>query len=87
MTNEDLSTLLLCSVRYALGRRSYIVGDVCRIVRETLKEIDSRDAGVGDNTRGLIIRDIGEELARGHAGGACDVAEWRKLLGHLGVTS
>lgn len=82
MNKQDQETLLLCSVRYALGRRSYIVSDVCRIVRETLKGMND-----SDNIRALIIRDIGEELARGRAGDAMDEKEWRKLLEWMGVTT
>jgi len=33
MKEKDIEILLVCSVRYALGRRTYIVGAVCDIVR------------------------------------------------------
>ena len=33
MKEKDIEVLLVCSVRYAIGRRTYIVGEVCDIVR------------------------------------------------------
>lgn len=74
LNQQDLETLLLCSVRYALGRRSYIVSDVCRIVKETLKGMDD-----SDNIRGLILVDVDQALEHSRAGDTYDEKEWRKL--------
>lgn len=43
MNAADLGTLLVCSVRYAIGRQSYIVEDVCRMVRDNWKNIERND--------------------------------------------
>ena len=52
-------TILICAVRYALGRMSYIVGEVCQYVafkRKTLSEQCVK----------IVIRDIEEEIERYH---------------------
>ena len=77
MISPDES-ILICAVRYALGRMSYIVGEVAQYVfckRKTLSKecID------------IIIRDIEEELKRYNAAGYklgmdCDERTWKNLL-------
>ena len=74
-------TIIICAVRYALGRMSYIVGEVANYVfykRKTLSKecID------------IIIRDIEEEMERYHSVGQtlgmeCDERTWRNLLNQL----
>ena len=77
MISPDES-ILICAVRYALGRMSYIVGEVAQYVffkRKTLSKecID------------IIIRDIEEEMERYHSVGQtlgmeCDERTWKNLL-------
>ena len=77
MISPDES-ILICAVRYALGRMSYIVGEVANYVffkRKTLSKecID------------IIIRDIEEEMERYHSAGYklgmdCDERTWKNLL-------
>ena len=76
MNNEE--QILICAVRYALGRMSYIVGVVCRYVAL------NRDK-LSQNCINVIIRDIKEELQRYHDAGQtlgmeCDEKEWLKLM-------
>jgi hypothetical protein len=64
---------IMCGFRYALGRRTYIVGEVCRnlvLVWEDLSEL----------TRKQIKAEIREAIDRGHAGLDCDVEDWKKIL-------
>lgn len=75
MTPEE--TILICAVRYALGRMSYIVHDVCQYVAFTRKKLSQ-------NCINIIIRDIDEELERYHNAGQflgmeCDERQWIKL--------
>lgn len=73
--------ILICAVRYALGRMSYIVKEVADYTffkRKTLSEqcID------------IIIRDIEEEIERYHNAGQtlgmeCDERTWNNLLKFL----
>lgn len=55
-------TILICAVRYALGRMSYIVGDVARYVESKRNTLSSQ-------CKNIIIRDIEEELERYHKAG------------------
>ena len=76
MRAADRGTLLICAVRYAIGRRTYMAGEVARIVRAGLREIAPRDVEV-------LHRDIREALEQGRAGDECDEREWRALLDWL----
>lgn len=68
--------MLVSAVRYAIGRRTYIVGWT---VRETIRVWDSLPVEV----KGTILRDLSEAIATDSLGDACDRAEWEKLL-HFG---
>lgn len=51
MKPADFEALAVCSVRYSLGRRSYMPGWVCDIIRENRRLLSS-------NIIDVIIRDI-----------------------------
>jgi len=78
MKQIDIEVLLVCSVRYALGRQSYVVASVCDIVRSQ-KKLSSLCL---DN----IIKDIErarEEEGQGidkPLGNDCDKQNWLDLL-------
>ena len=55
MNPKHLETLLICSVRYALGRMTYIVEDVASLVEVYVDDLDKR-------VHEIIMRDILEEL-------------------------
>lgn len=79
MSKEEL--ILICAIRYALGRQSYIVGEVCDIVLSVKNKLSR-------NCINIIIRDIEEEFEMCHRMGRtcgmdCDEAEWQKLLNIL----
>lgn len=57
MTTEE--QILICAVRYALGRQSYIVG----VVAEYVNRIKGK---LSKECRDIIIRDIGEDIAFYH---------------------
>jgi hypothetical protein len=75
----DLVTLVMCTVRYALGRRTYIVDEATDMVRNWKREL-------GVSNLRLIARDI-----RGHAprsyGSSFDRAQWMRLLEELEETT
>ena len=51
----DYESLLICSVRYCLGRRSYIVGFICgKVLREW--------AFLSSNCRSVILGDVKREI-------------------------
>lgn len=70
--------ILVCAVRYALGRMTYIVSDVCRYVK-------SKKDSLSEHCRSIIIRDIEERIEWFHSldrtcGMECDEKEWLQLL-------
>ena len=79
MSNEE--QILICAVRYALGRMSYIVGVVAEYVAVKQPELSKECINI-------IIRDIEEELKRYHdvgqtLGMECDERTWLRLLERL----
>ncbi len=76
MTDDEY--ILICAVRYAVGRRTYVVADARRWVQ-------ARWPNLGAQARGILLRDIASECERedrvpGHLGDRCDVDVWRGLL-------
>ena len=78
--------LLACSARYALGRRSYVVGYVCDEIERRLYE----DPPLGENFRESIIEDIEralederQGLVHEPLGMAGDRERWLRLLAAL----
>lgn len=79
MSHEEL--ILICAVRYALGRMSYIVGVVAEYVAVKKPELSKECINI-------IIRDIEEELKWHHDAGQtlgmeCDERTWLRLLERL----
>lgn len=78
----DNEQVLICAVRYALGRRTYIVGVVARHIRCNL------GGELSAECRKCIIRDISEELKSHHRAGKTlgdtfDENAWKRLLKEL----
>ena len=74
----DDEHVLICAVRYAMGRRTYIVSIVCNYVKSKIPELS-------DHCIDLLIRDIEEEIKRccwirRSLGDECDEIEWYNLL-------
>ena len=72
---EDLSAMLVGAVRYALGRRTYIVQWTCEFIRNNTHLLLEKDKKV-------IIRDIKEQKQYGY-GDKCDEECWLALLDYL----
>lgn len=72
---DDLSAMLVGSVRYALGRRTYIVNWTCEFIENNLALLSERDKLV-------MIRDIRQQKEYGY-GDDCDEKDWKRLLAKL----
>ena len=75
ITNDE--QILICAVRYALGRQSYIVGVVADYVAFKRKTLSKE-------CKDIIIRDIKEEIEFYHRQGKtcgmeCDERTWKNL--------
>lgn len=55
VNEQDLGTLLLCSMRYAIARHTYMPSDICRIINAHKNELSEAN-------RQLLAKDILSEL-------------------------
>lgn len=71
----DHEQMMICALRYSLGRRSYIVG--------ITKEYISRYIpGMSQHCKNVMIDDIKNQRLFGY-GDECDKADWMELLEEL----
>lgn len=70
MTCDGL--IAFAAFRYALGRRTYIVGHVSAWLIANRDKLEQRD-------RNLILREIDEQQARAGLGDKCDEESWLRL--------
>lgn len=76
---DDTDQLMVMAAhRYCLGRRSYIVGECVRWLKQTWPQCV-------ENTRFVILRDTIEAVLRHRAGMAIDENEWREFLRWAGA--
>lgn len=75
-TYSDLSAMMVSSVRYALGRQTYIVELTTKFIGDNLKMLTDKDLYV-------MKRDIEESIEYGIAGSEIDVLSWEKLLNRI----
>ena len=69
---EDFGAMIISSVRYALGRRTYIVAWTCGFIINNKHLLTEED-------RNVIIKDIRSQEKFGY-GDECDKQEWLRLL-------
>ena len=69
-TQEDFNLIVGSAVRYALGRKTYIVSTTCDYVKKNIEFLS-------DNTLNVIARDI---TMCEDKGDICDEVEWNILL-------
>lgn len=71
-----IDTLAPWAFRYALGRMTYVVGEVCRV-------LEAYSDHLSPQTRRLIIEEITEAERRGGLGMEMDAKQWQRLRGAL----
>ena len=72
MNSIEFNDLCLYAFRYALGRKTYAVDDVCSIIKEHIPDLT-------DNTLRLIMREIKDAIRRQDAGMKCNTTMWELL--------
>lgn len=73
---DELRMLLFSALRYAIGRRTYIVSDTCDTIRKHASCLSAQD-------RRQFIEEIETEGRLGCLGDECDQADWRELVALL----
>lgn len=76
LNHSEAQALIICSFRYALGRRSYVVSEICEIIKNKIGYLDYE-------TVKLIYWEIQDAINAGNAGDQMDVVEWEKLKAEL----
>lgn len=76
-SDAETGLIVLCAIRYAIGRRTYMPSTVVSWVKRHWRAIAPKD-------RALILRDVTEACDRHSIGGdylgdACDVATWMEF--------
>lgn len=78
IVDEDFSEMMVSAVRYALGRKTYIVSDTVRYIIPLL-------ICLSDKAICCMERDIREGFATNNVGDVCDATEWDKLVQKLRI--
>ena len=73
MTKDALNSLCWPAMRYALGRKTYVVHSVCRAL------ISNKDA-INVDTKARMCEEIELAIVRKEAGMDCDVIQWELVL-------
>ncbi len=73
MTNDDLNNLSWPAMRYALGRSTYVVETVCRVLKNNAKNIR------GD-IKQRMCEEISSAIEASEAGMDMDVKQWQQVL-------
>ncbi len=73
---QGLNAIMVYAFRYALGRRTYAVRDVCKFIEQHVNELT-------ENARKLIIREINAASLENGLGDACDSKMWFDLEQYL----
>lgn len=76
MNGKDLETLILCSFRYSLGRKTYITSEIASLI---IKYEDKLKPWIKER----ICHEIAYSLKINQIGMNMDKEEWMKLLKHL----
>lgn len=71
--NDDFRAVVICALRYCLGRRTYMPGLVTRWVRGNCNGILT-----GDDI-GVMLEDIDWQRRHGSLGDSCDVQVWEQF--------
>jgi len=71
--DDEFNTLAFYAFRYALGRMTYAVSDVCEILLANKDKIDPYN-------KELMIKEIKYAIKTKHAGWECDVKDWEQVM-------
>ena len=70
---EVTENIVVYAFRYALGRKTYAVGEVSDYLIENWHRFSK-------HTQSQIVEDIEKAIERGEAGMECDIQQWKRIL-------
>ena len=65
--------LLSCAFRYALGRKTYVVGAIVDEIKKNWKDLPKAQ-------KWIYHKEIKEAIENNEAGMTCDVEKWKEIL-------
>lgn len=72
LSQNNFESLCVCSVRYALGRRTYVVYEISEIIKKNLNDIS-------DESLKVILKDIEDHQNSNKLGDDSDANDWLYL--------
>lgn len=72
MTKDDLNSLAWPAMRYALGRKTFVVDTVCRVLLNNIN-------GIRKDIKLSMAKEIEKAIANNEAGMDMDVRRWQEL--------
>lgn len=76
LNNNDFEVLVLCSMRYALGRKTYVVQEICNIINDNKEKLSNL-------TIEIITKEVQAAIQNNKAGMDMDVNQWENLVHNL----
>jgi len=73
---DELEDLCFCSLRYALGRKTYITYVISRLIIKYAEHLQPW-------IKSKMAHEIRRAIDTDRAGMSCDIVEWEKLFGVL----
>lgn len=73
MSNDDINSLVWPAMRYALGRKTYVVETVCRALINVKNNIRN-------DIRISMVNEIKKAIESGNAGMKMDVDCWERVI-------
>lgn len=78
ISSGELEDLLVCSFRYALGRRSYVSGTIANLLIKYKNNLTKRQ-------QYQICAEINEAIPDGRAGMQMDIHEWIRVTEEFNI--
>lgn len=76
MTNHEINELMVCALRYSLGRMTYIIDSIAHILITNKHELT-------ECAKDVICRDIRRAVDQNECGMEMDKEAWLKVLEEL----
>ena len=73
MTKDDLNSLCFPAMRYALGRKTYVVDTVCGVLIRNAKDIRN-------DIKVSMSDEIQKAIDNNNAGMDMDVIDWKRVI-------
>lgn len=77
-SSDQINRLIKLTVKYAVGRRTYVTAQVSNLVKELIEYLDI-------DTISWIIKHIAEASVRDALGDTCDYESWKSLAESLSI--